>query len=447
MAEEATMCLKCQHCTDYEQQAHIPICKSCGCDKILHSVVGACNKRQCQCPGYRKIRTIRHCVNCGHLPMDHDFKFDLKVFLNNLVERNKSNALILEYLKDIGITWSERTLKRRLNVLEIKRHEHVPVQELRDIIQQEVVVCGGLAGVRRIYDQCRQKYHKKVKRIDVQEILREVDPEGRKLRIRRALNRRVFKSQGPNWIWSVDGNDKLQFFHIYIHGCIDTFSRKILWLHANTTNKDSKVVAKYFFDTVKTLKVCPNRTRSDPGTENVDLIECQMFLRRNSSDQHAFSNSHIMGPSPLNQGLHRDGWYDRHSCIDKWCMVFVYLPLIQHDIDAFQLWWNNHKIRHQRQVWLPTGAAPNDIYAFPHLYGGHQCGFTVSDRDLAEVAREKTLNYEQSARVPQDFYNEATNFTATNHLTIEISTEEESYIQLRRHFILERSALQSSTYV
>ncbi|XP_013415567.1 uncharacterized protein LOC106177367 isoform X5 [Lingula anatina] len=419
MAEEATMCLKCQHCTDYEQQAHIPICKSCGCDKILHSVVGACNKRQCQCPGYRKIRTIRHCVNCGHLPMDHDFKFDLKVFLNNLVERNKSNALILEYLKDIGITWSERTLKRRLNVLEIKRHEHVPVQELRDIIQQEVVVCGGLAGVRRIYDQCRQKYHKKVKRIDVQEILREVDPEGRKLRIRRALNRRVFKSQGPNWIWSVD--------------------------------------------------VCPNRTRSDPGTENVDLIECQMFLRRNSSDQHAFSNSHIMGPSPLNQkiecfwstflkrvlirwqeelmGLHRDGWYDRHSCIDKWCMVFVYLPLIQHDIDAFQLWWNNHKIRHQRQVWLPTGAAPNDIYAFPHLYGGHQCGFTVSDRDLAEVAREKTLNYEQSARVPQDFYNEATNFTATNHLTIEISTEEESYIQLRRHFILERSALQSSTYV
>ncbi|XP_013415568.1 uncharacterized protein LOC106177367 isoform X6 [Lingula anatina] len=388
MAEEATMCLKCQHCTDYEQQAHIPICKSCGCDKILHSVVGACNKRQCQCPGYRKIRTIRHCVNCGHLPMDHDFKFDLKVFLNNLVERNKSNALILEYLKDIGITWSERTLKRRLNVLEIKRHEHVPVQELRDIIQQEVVVCGGLAGVRRIYDQCRQKYHKKVKK-------------------------------GPNWIWSVD--------------------------------------------------VCPNRTRSDPGTENVDLIECQMFLRRNSSDQHAFSNSHIMGPSPLNQkiecfwstflkrvlirwqeelmGLHRDGWYDRHSCIDKWCMVFVYLPLIQHDIDAFQLWWNNHKIRHQRQVWLPTGAAPNDIYAFPHLYGGHQCGFTVSDRDLAEVAREKTLNYEQSARVPQDFYNEATNFTATNHLTIEISTEEESYIQLRRHFILERSALQSSTYV
>lgn len=38
--------------------------------------------------------------------------------------------------------------------------------------------------------------------------------------------------QGPNWIWSVDGHEKLaQPYGLYIYGIVDTFSRKCLSLN------------------------------------------------------------------------------------------------------------------------------------------------------------------------------------------------------------------------
>ena len=31
-------------------------------------------------------------------------------------------------------------------------------------------------------------------------------------------------------MWHVDGNDKLIGFGFYIHGCVDGYSRKVIWL-------------------------------------------------------------------------------------------------------------------------------------------------------------------------------------------------------------------------
>ena len=51
-------------------------------------------------------------------------------------------------------------------------------------------------------------------------------------------------------MWHVDGNDKLKKFGFCIHGCIDGYSRKLLWLKVSSTNNNPKVVVKYFLDTV-----------------------------------------------------------------------------------------------------------------------------------------------------------------------------------------------------
>ena len=51
-------------------------------------------------------------------------------------------------------------------------------------------------------------------------------------------------------MWSLDGWDKLKEFDIYVYGAIDTFSRRLLWLHAFTTNRDPHIVAKYYFQFV-----------------------------------------------------------------------------------------------------------------------------------------------------------------------------------------------------
>lgn len=51
-------------------------------------------------------------------------------------------------------------------------------------------------------------------------------------------------------MWSLDGWDKLKEFDIYVYGGIDTFSRRLLWLHAFTSNRDPYIVAKYYFQFV-----------------------------------------------------------------------------------------------------------------------------------------------------------------------------------------------------
>ena len=46
--------------------------------------------------------------------------------------------------------------------------------------------------------------------------------------------RRMYSSAGPNAAWHMDGYDELKPFGIAINGCIDGYSRKIMWLEAYT---------------------------------------------------------------------------------------------------------------------------------------------------------------------------------------------------------------------
>ena len=70
-----------------------------------------------------------------------------------------------------------------------------------------------------------------------------LDPEGVSRRKSHRLKRRKYRNKGPNHVWHMDGNDKLKPFDFYIHGCIDGFSRKMIWLHVGNTNKDPAVIA------------------------------------------------------------------------------------------------------------------------------------------------------------------------------------------------------------
>lgn len=49
-------------------------------------------------------------------------------------------------------------------------------------------------------------------------------------------------------------NDKLKNFGLYIHGAMDTFSRRLLWLHIYTSNKDPRAIAHYYFKFTKEEK-------------------------------------------------------------------------------------------------------------------------------------------------------------------------------------------------
>jgi len=53
------------------------------------------------------------------------------------------------------------------------------------------------------------------------ELLRQMDPLGTVRRKRHRLQRRVYRNKGPNYVWHVDGCDKLCPYGFEIHGCID----------------------------------------------------------------------------------------------------------------------------------------------------------------------------------------------------------------------------------
>ena len=68
----------------------------------------------------------------------------------------------------------------------------------------------------------------RIPRVIVQDLLKEMDPEGSELRRKHHLKRRVYQNPGPNYSWHIDGYDKLKCWGFPIHGAIDGFSRRIL---------------------------------------------------------------------------------------------------------------------------------------------------------------------------------------------------------------------------
>ena len=72
-----------------------------------------------------------------------------------------------------------------------------------------------------------------------------------------------------------------------MHGAIDGYSRKILWLEVSTTNNDPRVIAKYFVTYVRECKGVPYIMRGDYGTENTNIAAIQRFLRRECEDSLA----------------------------------------------------------------------------------------------------------------------------------------------------------------
>ena len=76
--------------------------------------------------------------------------------------------------------------------------------------------------------------------------LREMDSEGCNRRRRQKLKRRAYTNPGPNHCWHIDGYDKLKPDGFAIRGCIDGYSRKIIWLGLDRTNNNPVVIARYY---------------------------------------------------------------------------------------------------------------------------------------------------------------------------------------------------------
>ena len=157
-----------------------------------------------------------------------------------------------------GILLPLRTLQRALRRLGLRRQRVMNadvLQRARVAIIEENGSSGQLLGYKAMWKRL-QRRRIPVTRRQVGILMVQCDPQGVRIRRICRLKRRKYVSPGPNFVWHIDGYDKLKPYGYPIHGAIDGYSRRVLWLEVGVTNNNPFVVLKHFVDTVSSYRHC-----------------------------------------------------------------------------------------------------------------------------------------------------------------------------------------------
>ncbi|XP_028409487.1 uncharacterized protein LOC114532100 [Dendronephthya gigantea] len=330
----------------------------------------------------------------------------------------------LEKFHDIKI--SKRTLLNKLKEYGLgRRRYNANDDQVRECIQQELDGNGRLLGYRAMWRKLQSHHGIYVRRLTVQTILSELDPEGSRLRKAHRLQRREYLNPGPNYSWHADGYDKLKQFGFPIHGCIDGFSRRIMWLEIVRTNNNPHVVGKLFLDCIKEQRSCPTVLRTDKGTENGIMATAQCFLRRNHVDGQRGTNAHRYGSSHTNQRI--EAWWAmlRRSWSSWWinffkdlaatgvldtsneihleCLWFCFVKVMKKDLKGIKESWNTHYIRKSR--YYTAHGIPDQLFFLPESVGAENYQKEYLQPDMDEVERYiATATEDESHQIYQEYF-------------------------------------------
>ena len=243
----------------------------------------------------------------------------IKVYFSmGLTYKDIINVMAIEH----GVVISLRHLKRMLRQMGLfRRKNYSNIGDVIDFVQSQIANSGQLHGYRWMYEKCLA-HNLHCKKEDIRVILGILDSEGTAQRRKRRLLRRSYSSKGPDYVWHIDGYDKLSRYGICISGCVDGFSRRVMWLNAYYTNSDPKIIGGYYLEVVESLGGCPRLVRGDAGTENIYVRDIQRFLRLDNDDAMAGYNSYMEGRSTANQRIEYWWSFLRRECTDYWIRLF-----------------------------------------------------------------------------------------------------------------------------
>ena len=202
------------------------------------------------------------------------------------------------------------------------------------------------------------------------------------------VQRRHYSVPGPLSLWHLDGNDKLIRWGFVIHGCVDGYSRRVMFLKASTNNK-AKTVFTLFMEATEKFGL-PQRVRGDQGVENVDVA---WFMFSNPS-RGPGRGSYIVGKSCHNQRIERfwrdlfhgctfifyyvfwfleeNSYLDISDATHLFCLHYVFTPRINRHLNLFQEGYDSHPMRTEGnltpiQLWV---SGLNNLHASGALTNG-----------------------------------------------------------------------------
>lgn len=369
---------------------------------------------------------------------------EIKTVVEKYFNEGLTYTEIIEFLRiQHNYEVSLSTVKRWLRYFGLRKrplsNNRSPRITVREAVRDELSGSGAGVGYRRIH---RILISKGIacRREDVRKFMKLLDPTGVDLRRRKRLHRRKYRSPGPNFAWHIDGHDKLKLYGFSIHGCIDGFSRKLIWLEVGASNKLPEVVAGFYLEAVSKLKGVPLTIKADDGTEHSLIEPMHIYLRSLSGGQNV-NDSFSRISSPQNQRiesywamLQRDkiGWWkrlfsdladlDMLDTLDPVlldCIHFCFMPLIRKDLCSIMSHWNSHIISKSRNNG-PSGR-PNCMFHLPHLYEAENFLQQVDQEEVDEffpVVENNVLD------VSSEFTEFAEYFLARDGLNRPVNPEE-----------------------
>ena len=234
------------------------------------------------------------------------------------------------------------------------------------------------------------RYGVSISKEDVRKNLKNIDPEGVSIRRNKLIRSRIYHTIGPGYIYHIDGEDKLKRWGFPIHGCIDRFSRKVMWLVVSATNNDPLIVDNLFLNCIKQYKIVPKLLRMDAVTENIYCQDLQVYF---TGEEESF----LYASSTRKQRI-QAFWSRLKRYKLSWCIhffingifkpdnklheelpLFVLMPILQNELNEFLATWNSQNVRQ-------SATAPDDVpdvlFHMPGTVGFQNQGITAERRDL-----------------------------------------------------------------
>lgn len=111
----------------------------------------------------------------------------------------------------------------------------------------------------------------------IREALQRIDLVNCVIRRRYTIQRHLDNVRKPNHLWHMDSNHKLIDQGFVLHGCIDGYSRAIVYLKCFSNNLAS-IVLQCFVNGTRGFGL-PSQVRADSGIENVDVARFMIDQR------------------------------------------------------------------------------------------------------------------------------------------------------------------------